>query len=481
MSKACFATRRSRYRPKPRRPQAGEGPGHHERGAPAGVTVGDEPHAVLENLDGSGRAMRRTVSLLLVVASVMAWPALAETADDYGFPFADPLEATVLGTPPAYRAELPEEVPSRVHQLLVHPRRPIPEIFWYTARFEYSLAAQPGRAPLVFVIPGTGADHDSAKTLIMQRILYKAGLHVVSLTSPVHPNFIVSASSTSVPGLITEDAEDLYRVMRLVHRQIGRRIDVSEFYLAGYSLGATQAAFVARLDDQHGIFDFDKVLLINPPVSLYDSARILDGLFDDNIRSEADFNALFNSLMAALAGAFQQTRATTIDEDVLYTIFRTNRPDDATLEALIGVVFRFVGANLSFSTDVLSNAGFMVPRNVEPSITDSLTPYLRVGLFTTFEEYAREILYPAYRARHPEIGFQDMIEASSLQSIGEYLAGNPKIGLMHNRDDITLAPGDLDFLIEIFGERAQIYPRGGHNGNLEYRDNVADIIAFFKS
>jgi hypothetical protein len=183
----------------------------------------------------------------------------------------------VLGTPPAYRAELPEEVPRRVHRLLVFPRRPIPDIFWYTARFEYSLAAQPGRAPLVFVIPGTGADHNSTKTLIMQRILYKAGLHVVALTSPVHPNFIVSASSTSTPGLITEDAEDLYRVMRLARRQIGDRIEVSKFYLAGYSLGATQAAFVARLDDERGEFGFDKVLLINPPVNLYNSARILWG------------------------------------------------------------------------------------------------------------------------------------------------------------------------------------------------------------
>jgi acetyl esterase/lipase len=419
--------------------------------------------------------------LVLVVATVMPWSALAETVADYGFPFADPLQATVIGTPRAYRAELPENVPSRIHRLLVHPRRPIPEIFWYTARFEYSLAAQPGRAPLVFVIPGTGADYDSAKTLIMQRILYKAGLHVVSLTSPVHPNFIVSASSTSVPGLITQDAEDLYQVMRRVYRQIGSRIDVSRFYLAGYSLGATQAAFVAKLDDEQKAFDFDKVLLINPPVSLYDSARILDRLFDDNIRSEADFNALFNSMMAALAGAFQQTNATTIDEDVLYTIYRTNPPDDATLEALIGVVFRFVGANLSFSSDVLTNAGFLVPRNVEPSISDSLTPYLRVGLFTTFEDYAQEILYPAYRARHPEISFEEMIEASSLRSIGEYLASSPKIGLMHNRDDIVLAAGDIDYLVRIFGERARIYPRGGHNGNLDYRDNVADIIDFFKS
>jgi acetyl esterase/lipase len=425
--------------------------------------------------------MRRTASLLLLVSVIMLRPALAETVADYGYPFVDPLEATVLGTPPPYKAELPDEVPSEVHQLLIYPRRPIPEIFWYTARFEYSLAAQPGRAPLVFVIPGTGADYNASKTLIMQRILYEAGLHVVSLTSPIHPNFIVSASSTSVPGLITEDAEDLYRVMRLVHRQIGDRIDISRFYLAGYSLGATEAAFVAKLDDEQKAFDFDKVLLINPPVNLYNSARILDRLFGDHIRSEADFNALFNSMMAALAGAFEQTSAATIDEDLLYAIYRTNPPDDATLEALIGLAFRFVEANLSFSADVLTDAGFIVPKNLELSITDSLTPYLRIGLRTTFEDYAREMLYPAYKGTHPEVTFEEMIEANSLRSIGDYLASSPKIGLMHNEDDVVLAEGDIDYLRSLFGERARIYPKGGHNGNLDYRDNVVDITNFFKS
>jgi len=425
--------------------------------------------------------MRRTAWLVLLVSAVLMRPSLAETVADYGYPFVDPLEATVLGTPPPHKAELPEEVPSEIHQLVIYPRRPVPEIFWYTARFEYSLAAQPGRAPLVFVIPGTGADYNAAKTLIMQRILYQAGLHVVSLTSPVHPNFVVSASSTSVPGLITEDAEDLYRVMRLAYRQIGSRIDVSAFHLAGYSLGATEAAFVARLDEEQKAFDFGRVLLINPPVNLYTSARVLDRLFDDNIRSEADFNALFDSMMAALAGAFEQTSPTTIDEDLLYAIYRTNPPDDATLEALIGLAFRFVEANLSFSADVMTNAGFIVPRGIELSTTDSLTPYLRIGLRTTFEDYAREMLYPAYKATHPEVTFDEMIEAGSLRSIEEYLASSPKIGLMHNEDDIVLADGDIDYLKSLFGERARIYPKGGHNGNLDYRDNVADIMNFFKN
>ncbi len=38
------------------------------------------------------------------------------------------------------------------------------------------------------------------------------------------------------------------------------KIEVSNFYLTGYSLGATQAAFVAKLDDTEHAFDFKKAL-----------------------------------------------------------------------------------------------------------------------------------------------------------------------------------------------------------------------------
>jgi pimeloyl-ACP methyl ester carboxylesterase len=80
--------------------------------------------------------------------------------------------------------------------------------------------------------------------------------------------------------------------MRLAYEQVADRIEVSQFHLTGYSLGAWQAAFVAQLDEQEKVFGFGKVLLVNPPVSLYSSIRILDDLLDKNIPGGPDqFNA----------------------------------------------------------------------------------------------------------------------------------------------------------------------------------------------
>jgi hypothetical protein len=54
-----------------------------------------------------------------------------------------------------------------------------------------------------------------------------------------------------------------------------------------------------------------------------------------------------------------------------------------------------------------------------------------------------------------------------------------KIEVMHNQDDIILEQGEIDFFPRVFGDRARIYPIGGHCGNMDYRDNVDHMVKVF--
>ena len=63
----------------------------------------------------------------------------------------------------------------------------------------------------------------------------------------------------------------------------------------------------------------------------------------------------------------------------------------------------------------------------------------------------------------------------------DYLRNDDNIGVMHNSDDIILGPGDIEYLQEVMGERAKIFPLGGHCGNMHYRENVAYMLDFFKN
>jgi pimeloyl-ACP methyl ester carboxylesterase len=399
----------------------------------------------------------------------------------YDYTIVDPLAATVVGTPPAQAAAVPDEINRDQLTLTVFPDREIPEIFWYADELRFSLVYQVEPAPLIFLVPGTGAGPDSIKSEYLQKALFQAGYHVISLASPAEPEFIITASTTGITGRPQDDARDLYRVMQLAYEKVKDRIQVAGFHLLGYSLGAWDAAFVAHLDAQEKALDFDKVLLINPPVSLYTSAQILDKMLDDNIPGgSGNIGVLFGRLINQFTGYYQQSDQLNFSSDyLLYNLYTRLEPSDEELEALIGLAFRFTSANLVFTSDVVTNSGLIVPKNLELGPASSLTEYFEVSIRTTFIDYFDDLYYPYFKEKDPTITRQDLIDEASLQSIRDFLANAEHVGLMTNEDDIILAPGQIEYLRELFGDRAQIWPTGGHMGNLGTRAVTAYVVDYF--
>jgi hypothetical protein len=398
----------------------------------------------------------------------------------YDFPFSNPYVATVIGTPLKYSVPLPEKIRVRQLELTVFEDREIPDVFWYLDKLNYSLAYQKKKAPLIFVIAGTGASYRTASMQLLQRIFYQAGFHVLSLSSPTHPDFIANASTSGVPGNIVDDSRDLYHVMELAWKQVQNRIEVSEFYLTGYSLGGAQAAFITQLDDERNLFNFKKVLMINPPVSLYNSAEILDDMLVDNIPGGMDgFDAFFREILGNFSELYQEMGFIDLSDDFLYTVYKKRPPKEENLAALIALVFRLSSTNMVFTSDVMTNAGLVVPKNRVLSTSDSLTDYFKVTMRTSFIDYFNELYYPFFLSQQADVTQQVLIEQASLKSIEDYLKANEKISLMTNADDFILAPGELDFFRRVFQDRATIYPTGGHCGNMGYRDNVEHMLSLF--
>ncbi len=182
----------------------------------------------------------------LAAVLLLAFSAFASAAEGYDYPYTDPYLATVMGTPDSVMAKVPETIPLKIRKLPRYEGRKIPDALWYGAQLDYSYAAQKGPAPLIFVIAGTGAAHDSDKNQFLMRAFYAAGFHVVGITSPTYPTFVIAASTTMVPGEQRDDARDIYIVMQKIWAEIGSKMQVTSFNLTGYSLGATNAAFVSR-------------------------------------------------------------------------------------------------------------------------------------------------------------------------------------------------------------------------------------------
>jgi hypothetical protein len=402
-------------------------------------------------------------------------------AGAYDYPFADPYVATVVGTPTEYMEELPAEVPVKFDTLKMFPEREVPGILWNFDELRYSYIRQKNPAPLIFLIAGTGAGFNSPKMQLMQKAFYRAGYHVISISSPTHPNFIVAASTSGVPGHLEEDSADLYKVMQAIWQKHQKKMEVTEFYLTGYSLGAAQSAFIARLDEQEQAFNFRKVLLINPPVSLYNSVLILDEMLEHNIPGGLDnFNAFYQRIVNAFTDVYAHGEDVQFNNDFLYRAYEYRKPSsDEPLAALIGTSFRISSQNMVFTTDVLTKAGYVVPKNLVLRRHDNVRDYAKVLAQLSFLDYFRGIFVPHFQAQDPSVTEAQLIKTLSLRSLDEYLRNSEKFGLIGNEDDVILLPGEIDYLRDLFGSRATIFPHGGHCGNMAYPDNVSAMVGFF--
>jgi len=283
-----------------------------------------------------------------------------------------------------------------------------------------------------------------------------------------------------VPGHAEHDAEDIYRVMERIYDTLRDDIEVTSFNVTGYSLGGFNTAYVTKLDEERQVFNFRRALLINPPVSLYNSISLLDRMAE-NIPGGADnFNLFFKDLVRGFSEVYKRESSKNVGgPDFLYEAYKAMDLHDEELAALIGVAFRLSSSSMVFASDVMTNYGFIKPANLQLDRYSDLSMFNTVSTRLGFTDYYHDYFYPYFRDTDNAGTRDSFVQSESLIHIEDYLRSTPKITVMHNENDVILEPGEINFFREVFGDRAKIYPYGGHCGNMSYRDNVAHMIDTF--
>ncbi|MDF5775463.1 serine/threonine protein kinase [Pseudomonas syringae] len=431
--------------------------------------------------------MLRFLRLATVIGVLcLSASALATNVDSatYGYPLTNPFEATIATTPPALRPDLPddEDIDQDVYTLNLHPEREftLPDNFWAVKKLHYRLAKQDHAAPLIFLIAGTGAPYNSTINEFLKKLYYGAGYHVVQLSSPTSYDFMTSASRFATPGVSTDDAEDIYRVMQAIRAQQAQ-LPVTDYYLTGYSLGALNAAFVSKLDETRRSFNFKKVLLLNPPVNLYTSISNLDKLVQTNVKGINNTTTFYELVLAKLTRYFRQKGYIDLNDALLFDFQQSKQHlTNEQMAMLIGTSFRFSSADIAFTSDLINRRGLITPPKFPITEGTSLTPFLKRALQCDFDCYLTEQVIPMWRARTDGGSLLQLVDQVSLYALKDYLHSNTKIAVMHNADDVILGSGDLGFLRKTFGDRLTVYPYGGHCGNLNYRVNTDAMLEFFR-
>lgn len=440
----------------------------------------------LQTLGPTGilRATMRFAVTILTAILMSSGVAKADYLGAYDYPFVNPLAATVAATPAVYQADLPdiESLDFSSRTMRVFPERSVPDVFWYFADgLQYAVVEQPRPAPVVFLIAGTGSPAESVKSTMAVKAIAKAGMHVVSLPNPTHPNFIVTASSGGVPGRMENDAADLTRVMERILTELREEVEITGVHVAGYSLGGMHAAFVAYQDEQERRLGIDRVLIMNPPVELYSSAKTLDAMLERHVSTDPDgVRRFIDYVYNRFLGLYDRRQNVDFTDDFLYRAYSTLEPSDTELETLIGFVFRTTALDLAFASDVMNGGGYLTPQGANLTASTSLTNTLISGIDLSFADYIEEVYLPHFRGRISRTTNQELIDEGSLREIEPWLRTTDRVGLIGNVDDVILTPDEVRWLEDVFGDRAALFPTGGHCGNLDQRDYVARIVDFLR-
>jgi len=379
-------------------------------------------------------------------------------------------QATVTGYCQEPAAILPLEIPIIEKQIELRDVASIPEIFWYSSKMKYSLVKQDGKAPLAFVIAGTGASYKSDKMISLQKTLFQQGYHVISVSSPTYSNFIINLDSTTdFPGVLAQDAKNLYQIMQKLYQQvkIENNVEVTTFSLTGYSLGGAHSAYIAKLDESEQVFNFEKVVLINPPVSLYNSVNILDSYLDLKESAPDEALAMFDEIFSGFADSYAKQASSSFSQSSIYALFRDANLSENELKLLIGASFRMSSTDMLFALDVSYNVGGFIYKNHHIDKFESISHSMHRAHVTTFGEYFEKVIVPWQQESDASLTREELIERLGLRNIDSYLRHSEKISLVTNADDIILADGEVEYLQDVFGKRAKIFARGGHCGNMD--------------
>lgn len=400
------------------------------------------------------------------------------TAFSYNYPFKNPYVATVIGTSTMMTPNIEEKIPIDLYRVSFMETRETPANLDYQKDYKFSVALQNKKAPLVFILSGTGSSATSLKTEYFQRIFYTAGYHVVGVSSTMNTNSVVSLSYEKMPGMLLNDGMDLYRAIKKIKSIVEKRAKISDYYLMGYSLGGTHSAVLSFIDETEKDFNFKRVFMVNPAVNLYTSASILDEMFDKAIDNDiTNFFVRVNALtdnLAVLMGKDPDLKLK--DPEKVLTELGITHKD---MQIGIGLVFRLNAIDINFLTDAANKRGVYVDKKLDKF--EDMGVYFEKINFADFTDYMNRLAVPYYQERFgTNMTVERLKKYTDLKIIESYLRNSDKIMVVTNRDELILTKENIKYLEDVFKGRIIVYPRGGHCGNMYYYENVKNMLNFMR-
>ncbi len=318
---------------------------------------------------------------------------------------------------------------------------------------------QPGKANVVYIVPGLGSHRLAENSLALAELVYKNGFSAVCVSSPFNSEFMENASTANLPGYLPVDGHDLHVALTDIDHQLHAMYPdrLGNRALMGYSMGAFQSLFIAASErtNQPPLIKFDRYVAINTPVRLAQGISKLDEFYRAPLAwpiSERTND--LNNVFLKVADLSKQTLAP-----------RMSLPFDAIeSEFLIGLSYKLILRDVIYSSQRRNNQGVLH----HPIRNLRREPVYKEILRYSFENYFEKFVVPYYQAKGLASPVEQTLEkAGDLRSYAAGLQDNPDVRVIVNENDFLLTAEDLAWLRVTFTpQQLTVFKQGGHLGNL---------------
>jgi len=367
-------------------------------------------------------------------------------------------------------------------------------------KLKFTFWLQPGKANVVYIVPGLGSHRLAETSLALAELVYKNGFSAVCISSPFNYEFMQQASTAALPAYLPVDGRDLHVALTEIdhHLHASYPNRLGNRALMGYSMGAFQSLFVAatgptnqyaagtkrsiwrffqgkygmnegRTDlhtNQLPLIQFDRYVAINTPVRMAQGISKLDEFY----------RAPLGWPEAERAGDLENTflKVAALSKSTLTP--QTSLPFSAVeSKFLIGLTFRLILRDMIFSSQRRNNQGVLH----HPIRNFRREPLYQEILQYSYQDYFEKFATPYYSAQGLAAPVPETLEkADDLRTYDAGLRANPNIRIIVNQNDFLLTDEDLAWLHATFGpDQLTVFAQGGHLGNLSNLTVQKSILA----
>ena len=141
---------------------------------------------------------------------------------------------------------------------------------------------QPGKAPLVVLLPGICGKADTDFSRIWPAWFSAAGYHVLTFNSTFRPEFIDIAGH-GVSGNVWNETEKVSGIISAFLKRPEIQGNVSELGIVGMSYGGVEALILGQMQTEGRLsFKIDAIQAYSPPIKIERTAEMLDTWFNED-------------------------------------------------------------------------------------------------------------------------------------------------------------------------------------------------------